>query len=180
MLWSYITPLYMTIMLCLSMFLWLWLKKGIKRALVRSLVYVVPIFLLSKCSYNFYVFRVHHFDNAAQVPFDSVKYYVPESAKDLELHLNPGAYYAKYSITPANLENWFNKQKKWANSLSREFSSEVRKANIREFNSTFTRQKWSISKQCDYYEGPIFMDSSGSRIYFDKEAGIAYQFYSFW
>ncbi len=46
--------------------------------------------------------------------------------------------------------------------------------------SFFDQYAWTISSGSLIYEGPMYSNGSGSRLYYDEKTKTAYQFYAFW
>ena len=185
MLWSFVTPIVVTTVLTVLLYLVLRKSKWSKRAGLLAVFAFIPTCALVKVSSDAYRFREHHFANAESITFSMVRSNIPNKAKDIELHFQPGGYWAKFDIEKLELESWFDMR--WENYEDRTVypKEDSRVVTLSpkspsQFNQFFSRHGWSHSGSVVTYVGPIFPSGGGSHLYFNPKTGKAYQFYAFW
>jgi hypothetical protein len=124
-------------------------------------------------------FGIFHYDNFAEVNDWRVGRYLPDPARDITLEkpAHTNGFRAKFKISKAELENWFDESWARGQEISVDTREEAQKIVATE---DFSDLGWPPLPDAVQYVGPIKSNGAGYIIWYSKSQGIAYEDAGYW
>ena len=150
---------------------------------IIAILALVPTWGAVKSVGDWHRFGVSDVPEFADVDDARVERYLPPAARSITLDKSPMGYRARFTITQAELDQWFDAV--WVqfseDSIVRRRDENQRQHVGPEFTGAiFEGLNWKIPKDLIEYNGPIAANGAGFTLWYDAQTQTAFQRAGYW